>query len=298
MHSVYFPTSELNPFALDAQTDYLTWRAQKLAAYPRTHAVIEIDNPYQLTSFERTQLLTQCQQFNFALYQLAPDKPIEKTALQALAAQFGLTRLDHNLCADDEGIAALQVVAHGRAHEYIPYTNRPINWHTDGYYNPFDQQVHAILMHCVRPALTGGENQLLDHEIAYIQLRDQNPHYITALMAPEVMMIPANFEQEVEIRPAQTGPVFSINPHTGKLHMRYTARTRSIVWQQAAQAALTALTQLFTEDSPYIVSHRLSANQGIICNNVLHNRAGFTDGNTTEQKRLLYRLRFLDPINA
>ncbi|MDY6993330.1 MAG: TauD/TfdA family dioxygenase, partial [Pseudomonadota bacterium] len=290
MHSVYFPTSELNPFNLDVRADYLAWRAHKLAAYPMAHSVIEIHNPYQLTASERIQLMSQCQKFNFALYQIAADKPIEKAALQALAAQLGLTRLDHNLCADDEGIAALQVVAHGRAQEYIPYTNRPINWHTDGYYNPFAQQVHAILMHCVRPALTGGENQLLDHEIAYIQLRDHNPEYITALMAPKVMTIPANFEQGVEIRPTQTGPVFSVNPHTGKLHMRYTARTRSIIWQQEAKAALTALTQLLNNDSPYITRHRLTANQGIICNNVLHNRAGFTDGTEAEQKR--YNNRF------
>ena len=35
-------------------------------------------------------------------------------------------------------------------------------------------------------------------------------------------------------RAAQTGPVFSIDPASGDLHMRYTARTRSIEWKQDA----------------------------------------------------------------
>ena len=287
-------------FHLDAHADYLSWRAQKLAAYPLELLITEIKNPYQLTSSERTQLLTQCQKVNFALYQFTADTPVDKTTLQALATQLGLTRIDRHLIADETGITALQVASHGQAQAYIPYTNRPLNWHTDGYYNPFSQQVHAILMHCVRPALQGGESQLFDHELAYIQLRDQNPDYIAALMAPQAMTVPANHKDGVEIRPLQSGPVFSIHSPSNTLHMRYTARSRHIIWPQDAptQAALTALTQLFQDASPYIVRHRLTTNQGIVCNNILHSRSKFTEGDTVEQQRLLYRIRFLDRISA
>lgn len=52
-----------------------------------------------------------------------------------------------------------------------------------------------------RPAKDGGVNAVRDHEIAYIRLRDMNPAYIKALMAPSVMTIPANIEQGTEIRP-------------------------------------------------------------------------------------------------
>ena len=39
----------------------------------------------------------------------------------------------------------------------------------------------------------------------------------------------------------------------------------------------------------------LKAGQGIICNNVLHNRTAFTD--SEKQKRLMYRARFYDAVH-
>jgi alpha-ketoglutarate-dependent taurine dioxygenase len=289
-----------NPFSLDHPETYLAWRTQKLAAYPTTtkDLVVSIANPYQLTSQEKGQILSLCQKTNLAVYQIDSDQPADKPALQALAAQFGLHHLDHNLGADDDGITAIQVVAEPHSQEYIPYTNRPINWHTDGYYNPPHQQIRALLLHCTRPALTGGENLLLDHEIAYLHLRDENPDYIAALLVNDVMTIPPNIEAGVEIRTAQPGPVFSIEPQRGTLHMRYTARTRSIIWKPntTTAAALKFLTNLLNSDTPYIFRHRLAPNQGLLCNNVLHTRSGFSDGPTLEQQRLLYRLRFYDRI--
>jgi Taurine catabolism dioxygenase TauD, TfdA family len=292
--------SAASPFLLANETSYISWRQQKLTYYPTTinDLIVPIKNPYQLSSQEYTELLTHCRKTNFAIYEIDAQVAVDKSALQALTAQLGLHQLDHNLCADEDGIAALQVNTAGRSQEYIPYSNRPINWHTDGYYNTSEQQVRAVLLHCIRPALTGGDNQLLDHEIAYMQLRDENPDYIAALMANDVMTIPANVEQGTELRTAQSGPVFSIEPQTGALHMRYTARTRSIVWKSSTlvSAALTHLQKLFNEDSPYVFHCRLAPNQGIICNNILHNRSGFTDGDDPEQKRLLYRMRFYDRI--
>jgi alpha-ketoglutarate-dependent taurine dioxygenase len=233
------------------------------------------------------------------VYQLDKEVTVDKSTLHALAAQLKLHRLDHNYCADEDGIAALQVTT-GHSHEFIPYTNQPINWHTDGYYNLLTHQVHAIILHCSRPALAGGENELLDHEIAYIHLRDANSEYIAILMEADVMTIPAHWEDGVERRPLQTGPVFAIDSTTGTLHMRYTARARNIVWKKhpLVTEALACLRELFHSDSPYIFRHRLTANQGIICNNVLHTRSGFTDGDLPEQKRLLYRMRFYDRIEG
>jgi hypothetical protein len=292
--------SAASPFLLANETSYMSWRQQKLTNYPTTlnDLIVPIKDPYQLSYQEYTELLTRCRKSNLAIYEIDARVSVDKSALQALTAQLGLHQLDHNLCADEDGIAALQVNTAGRSQEYIPYSNRSINWHTDGYYNTPEQQVRAVLLHCIRPALTGGDNQLLDHEIAYIQLRDENPDYIAALMATDVMTIPANVEQGTELRMAQTGPVFSIEPLTGALHMRYTARTRSIVWKSSTlvSAALTYLQKLFNEDSPYVFHGRLAPNQGIICNNILHNRSGFTDGDNPEQKRLLYRMRFYDRI--
>ena len=56
------------------------------------------------------------------------------------------------------------------------------------------------MLHCVSPAADGGENGLLDPEIAYLRLRDENPEFIRALMAPDAMTIPANTEEGGENR--------------------------------------------------------------------------------------------------
>jgi alpha-ketoglutarate-dependent taurine dioxygenase len=183
---------------------------------------------------------------------------------------------------------------------YIPYTNRPLNWHTDGYYNRLDEQVRGIVMHCVSASASGGDNLFLDPEIAYLLLRDENPDYIKALMQPDAMTIPPNIEAGTELRPARSGPVFSVAPDTGALHMRFTARTRSIEWKADRNTRLAAgfLLELLASDSIYIIRHRLCAGQGIICNNVLHRRDAFVDDATDGQERLLYRARYHERIRG
>jgi alpha-ketoglutarate-dependent taurine dioxygenase len=205
--------------------------------------------------------------------------------------------LDSNMLADEDAITSLEVMPEKSGRGYIPYSNRRLLWHTDGYYNTPAQRVRAFVLHCVRPAAEGGENALLDPEIAYLQLRDENPGHIQALMAPDAMTIPAN-DEAGGIRPAETGPVFSVDPMTGSLHMRYTARTRSIVWKDDAstRAAVQALEALLHGSSPYVFRHRLVAGQGLLCNNVLHNRTAFTDAVDKGMTRLLYRARYYDRI--
>jgi len=291
-----------NPFLLQDNQAYLAWKTEKLAHYPmnRKDLFVPINNPYQLTIQEKNHILSLCRKINMAFYQINVSiEKVEKNALLALCQQFGLTQIDRTLCCeDDDGITALQVENQGQSHDYIPYTNKAINWHTDGYYNADNQQVRSVLLHCERQALEGGDNMLLDHEIVYIKLRDKNPDYIAALMENDVMTIPANVQEGVELRPAQTGPVFFINPN-GTLQMRYTARKRNIIWKQdrLVQEAIAYLNQLCTVDSPYVLHHRLMPGQGVICNNVLHNRSGFTDSDNPAQHRLLYRIRYYDRID-
>ena len=169
-------------------------------------------------------------------------------------------------------------------------------WHTDGYYNNSDSRIRAFVLHCVSPAVQGGENSLLDHEIVYIMMRDANPDFVRALMAPDAMVIPANIESGREIRPPSIGPVFSVEA-SGNLHMRYTARTRSIEWKRdtLTQEAVHFLENILAEDSPYIFHHRM-AGQGLVCNNVLHNRTAFTDDADAGISRLVYRARYYDRI--
>lgn len=291
----------VNPFDLDKPQDYAAWRERKLAAYPTSldELVVPVANPAAVSDAERAAILTACERANMAVYSLqTPDQLPGHELVAMLGGQFGLRDLDCNLYSDEACISALQVSAEHRKHEYIPYSNRPISWHTDGYYNDAAHRVRAMVLHCERPAAKGGENCLLDHEIVYLRLRDENPQHIAALMQSDAMTIPANVENGVEIRPAQGGPVFSIDAESGHLHMRYTARTRSIEWKadDATRAAVQALEALLNEEDETLFRHRLSAGQGVICNNVLHTRTAFEDDAPPGQGRLMYRARYYQRV--
>lgn len=285
-----------NPFSLDNEKSYQIWRENKLENYPEKveELIVEINDPAALTSAEFKALHALAVKTNMAVYAGSTGNNPDKEIPVKLGKQFGLTDLDDNRGADD-GITSLKVVSGQWRGDYIPYTNKPIHWHTDGYYNPLNHQIHALFLHCVSPAAKGGENALLDHEIAYIHLRDTNPDYIQALMENDVMTIPANVVNGREIRPMCTGPVFSVLPD-GNLHMRYTARTRSIEWKDDAitQAAVKTLEEFLDSESPYIYRATLQPGQGLISNNVLHDRSGFEDAG--DSKRLLYRLRYYQRI--
>ena len=295
-------STTLQPFDLANEAGYQAWRAAKLANYPAAadDLVVRINDAAALTDQEHADILECCRKTNLAIYEVTGGGETDKLAIRAFGRQFGLATLDMNLRADEDSITSLRVVEASAGTHYIPYTNRPLNWHTDGYYNRLDEQVYGIVMHCVSTSASGGDNLFLDPEMAYLLLRDENPDYIRALMQPDAMTIPANIEAGVELRPAQSGPVFSVAQDTGALHMRYTARTRSIAWKddRNTRQAVGFLLELLASDSIYIIRHRLRAGQGIICNNVLHRREAFDDDATSGQQRLMYRARYHERIRG
>ncbi len=284
------------PLDLDDERAYRDWREAKLADAPRSleALVVDVDDPFALSEAEGRALRERCARFNMAIYRTAPG--VAGPALpRALGRQLGLERLDANWLADEGGISPITVRAGaGPAGAYIPYTDRAIQWHTDGYYHPAQRRIRGMILHCVRPAAGGGANRLLDHELAYIALRDLDPAHVRALSAPGVMTIPERTDDDGVARPAETGPVFSVDAD-GHLHMRYTARTRSIAWQDdaATQAAVAALRGVLAT-SPFVLQGRLEAGMGLVCNNVLHDREAFVDDPVSP--RLLYRARFLDRV--
>ena len=289
--------SPMSPFDLNNPLAYSRWREEKLAAAPRCaeELIVEVRDPRALSSTEHEALMQRIRRCNMAIY-ASPALEQDSTIPRELARQFGLEHLDANWLAEEEGISEIQVSGGGTRQSYIPYTDRPIKWHTDGYYNPPERAIRAMVLHCVRSAAEGGENRLMDHELAYLLLRDADPQHIRALMQAGAMTIPERVDERDGVRPAQSGPVFSVDATTDSLHMRYTARTRSIEWKQdaATLAAVGALEKLLGSASPYIYRTRLEPGMGLLCNNVLHDRAGFSDD--AEHPRLLYRARYYDRI--
>jgi len=287
-----------SPFHPDNDAAYQAWREAKLRDYPQRveELVVHVANPKALTAAEHAALLARCHKANMAIY-AGPDLGEDKDIPRLMGRQFGLEHLDANLMSDEDDITTLTVAENGeKKGEFIPYTDRPIRWHTDGYYNRPERQILGMMLHCVAPAHEGGANALLDHEILYMLLRDENPEHIRALMQENAMSIPARMDENGVARPEETGPVFSTLPG-GQLHMRYTARTRSISWKQdaATQAAIAAIEKFLSQDLPWKFQHKLEAGMGLLCNNVLHDRTGFVDSPT--HKRIMYRARYYDRIS-
>ncbi|MCW9002953.1 MAG: hypothetical protein OQJ87_09565, partial [Rhodospirillales bacterium] len=136
------------PFDLDDDDAYARWRDEKLADYPASAGdlVVEVNDPSKINDAEFAAMMALVRKTNMALYATVgggvSTAPAEKETIRAVGARFGLHNLDSNLHADDDGITPLHIAAAeetGRL-RYIPYSDRPIKWHTDGYYNLLDRQ--------------------------------------------------------------------------------------------------------------------------------------------------------------
>ncbi|HAY41021.1 MAG TPA: taurine catabolism dioxygenase TauD [Gammaproteobacteria bacterium] len=287
-----------SPFLLDNDDIYRRWRDKKLTNYPTKidELVIEVKDSKNISNKEYKALLNIAQKTNMTIYfgntgtDPSPEIPL------AVANRFGLGQINKNWLANGNGLTSLTVANKGVRKNYIPYTNRPINWHTDGYYNALFEQIRALNLHVVQKAAEGGSNQIMDHEIAYILLREKDPSYIYALMDHNVMMIPANIQENVVIRPERSGPVFSVGPE-GNLHMRYTARTKNIGWSEnpLVVEAIECLHKILNDtESKFVFKGLFEPGMGLISNNVLHDRSSFSDNK--EKKRHYYRARYFDRL--
>ncbi|MCB1520513.1 MAG: TauD/TfdA family dioxygenase [Hyphomicrobiaceae bacterium] len=294
-------------FDLANQKDYLAWRDEKLARYPRSVDVLkvalgDIGCP---SGEEKARITDLARRANMAIYMTTADAAsladaspeALRPAMRAFGRAFELDIAEAHRSAENEGIVAIEVADTPAKRGFIPYTTKALSWHTDGYYNQPEEAIGGMLLHCVRPASQGGVNALLDPEIAYIRLRDRSPALIAALMHPEAMSIPESVEDDGSVRPVSTGPVFIIDAECKTLTMRYTARTRSVFWRDddETRAAVAMLNELLSEQQePLILHYRLAAGEGLISNNVLHTRTAFeNDGGIG---RLLYRVRYTNRI--
>ena len=287
---------------LDSATSYSKWRATKLSMAEKSLnlapvALSDLANP---SESERAEIAERCHSSNFALYSSPPakDDSAVRGQLRSFAQSFGLRIAEAHRSEGDQGIVALRVSDAPSQKGYIPYSTRAMNWHTDGYYNAPDNLISAFVLHCFQQAADGGTNDILDPEIVYIRLRDGHPAYLRALMHPQAMTIPENVEPDGSVRPASVGPVFYADAATGRLQMRYTARTRSIEWRDdtATLEAEAWLRDYLSTGDPLALHVRLRPGMGVLNNNVLHNRTAFADGPETDTTRVIFRVRFHNRI--
>ena len=203
------------------------------------------------------------------------------TNLLKFVESIGMRTYDRNNIESNE-ISTITPLENNKIN-YIPYTDKSLNWHTDGYYDK--KSIFSWLLHCVHPATHGGENYLLDHELA---LREYVLRYddINNLMSEDALTIP---ESKDTSRSEISTYIFSIKNQYKKLHMRFSMRKDNIGTSPKAGDAVTKLKEIIENDcAKYSLTYKLQKNEGIITNNILHGRKAFKDDKV---KRKLLRIR-------
>ena len=272
--------------------NYKRWEDKKLNGFvsQADALMVEIAEAESLKESEKTKIL---EQQNLVFYEFKSMKSTSHNTLQSshnallsLSKQLGLEDFDYNPKSDKTGLTLITVDNNSDTEdEYVPYTTKPLNWHTDGYYNLFNESIHSWLLHCHEPAKHGGENTFLDHEIAYILFNQQNKN-IPSLMDNIAYTIPENKKTG---RKSVDGYVFSFENKYKKLHMRFTMRENNIHWNENAVNEVNELKEIIKGSARYHIKYKLDYRQGVITNNILHNRSSFT--NLDNQTRLIYRIR-------
>lgn len=181
-----------------------------------------------------------------------------------------------------------------------PYTNRKLNWHTDGYANPSSRPIRTFLLHCVSPSASGGENLFMNTEVALALLEDANPEAAELLRHPKALVIPAYIDDNIVIRSARYAPVFAFERSGGYrplLVTRFTLRQRNIEWRNPDTAmAAKLLGEIIENAHPHHMLQVPRANEGVISRNILHCRQNFVDSELSVRR--LLRGRYYDRVTS
>lgn len=280
-------------FDLSSDEDFLHWRDEKLAAYPKDvgELVVELGDMTALSPAEKARILETVERANMCVY-TAGSADLDMNSLLDLGRQLGVARTDKSArhAQSDE------LTDSGILNRAIPFSTRHCNWHTDATYYGSDRTVQALFLLCKRPALEGGSNKVLDHEMLYIHLRDKDPDALEVLMNRNCF----NYRNPTTgaIDPHRGGKVFWTNAD-GHLCHRFSFRKTDMAWSEEhdVAAARQVLESLISDESAHVIEGRLESGMGLISNNVLHTRERLVDSDDAAQKRLLFRARFYDRVN-
>jgi hypothetical protein len=253
--------------------DFIEWAAKKDLDIPSNinDLKVSISDINHVSKAEISQIKQKLTKFNCCIYASGTDLD-DNSKIMRFAQSLGMRTFDsHNI--DDSAISTISANKDENNMRYIPYTNKGLNWHTDGYYD--SKPIFSWLLHCIEPALSGGENFLLDHELAireYILKYDD----IIYLTNNETFSIPTD---EVAKREITSNYVCDMNNEYKKLHMNFSMRKENIIVNKDSGSAMSKLIKIIKEDcKKYHLTYKLSKSEGIVSNNILHGRNAFKDG--------------------
>lgn len=281
-------------FDLDSAEDYQKWRDEKLAAYPKNlgDLVVSLADMNAITKTEKSRILELVELANMCVYS-AGSADLSMDSLLKLGAQIGVTQTDKSTRHSNSD----ELTASGILNMAIPFTTRHVNWHTDATYYGSDKTIQALFLLCKQPAVEGGSNKVLDHEVLYILLRDKAPDALKILMENDCFK--HKNPKTGEISQDLGGKVFWTNS-SGHLNHRFSFRKMDMAWSEHSEvlAAKEVLESLLLNESEFVIEGRLESGLGLISNNVLHTREKLIDSDDDASKRLLFRTRFYDRVNA
>lgn len=269
-------------FLSSKSSEFLKWAAQKENNIPKNinEISVEIKDINRATKNEISKIKSTLDKFNSCLYRSNRDLE-SNSCLLDFAKAVGMKTFDCNNIEANE-ISTISSIKNENV-QYIPYTNKALNWHTDGYYDK--KPLFSWLLHCINPADDGGENYLLDHELAmreYVLSYDD----IEVLMNKRAITIP---ESQGSNRSELSTYIFSFDNDYEKLHMRFSMRKENIKMSDNTFTAMSKLTDVIENNcSKYSINYKLSKNEGILSNNILHGRNSFKDDKV---QRKLLRIR-------
>lgn len=281
-------------FNMDSDHDYQKWRDEKLAAYPKnvSDLVVELADMSAITEAERSRIMELVELANMCVYS-AGSADLSMDSLLKLGAQIGVSKTDKSTRHSNSD----ELTDSGILNKAIPFTTRHVRWHTDATYYGSDKTIQALFLLCKRPAVEGGSNKVLDHEILYILLRDKAPDALRTLMRNDCFKHKNPLTGEISQHLG--GKVFWTNSN-GHLNHRFSFRKMDMAWSDNREilAAVDILESLLLNESEFVIEGRLESGLGLISNNVVHTREKLVDSDDDASKRLLLRARFYDRVNA
>ena len=262
--------------------EFLRWAEEKEKNIPQNSdgILVNIHDINNVKTSEIAKIKETIYKYNSCIYS-SKIALKSNTNLLKFVELVGMKTYDCNNIESNE-ISTITPLQNSKIN-YIPYTDKLLNWHTDGYYDK--KSIFSWLLHCVNPATQGGENYLLDHELVLREYLLRNDD-INNLMAEDALTIPASKDTS---RPEISTYIFSFKNKYRRLHMRFSMRKDNIGTSAKASPAIIKLKEIIENDcAKYSLTYKLQKNEGIITNNILHGRKAFKDDKV---KRKLLRIR-------
>ena len=248
--------------------------------------IVKIHDINHATLAEIYNIKDKIKRFNCCIYQSKVGLNTQADLIN-FAQCIGMETYDTNNIHNSP-ISLIMSLESNNALNYIPYTNKKLNWHTDGYYD--EKPIFSWLLHCEEPAYSGGENYLLDHVLAireYIIKYDN----LESLSSLDAFTIPGNTRAN---RGETKGYICDNDNEYKKFHMKFSMREKNMKLNEQSKTAIMRMKKIIKEDcKKYCLTYKLSKNEGIVSNNILHGRNSFEDG---KAMRKLYRIRSYERI--